>query len=255
MSIEVARKPATCGQCHLEPDVPAFNVYKESKHGNIYDSLKDKWNWNSVPWKVGEDFTAPTCATCHNSLVVDSRQNIIAERSHDFASRLWIRIFGLIYSHPQPKKGDTYTILNDDDQPLPTTFKGIPASRFLIDSSEQQARKEKMTQVCKSCHGSQWVSGYIERFEKTVTEVDDMTRTATDIISEAWERAIADKTNPFDELIEMHWIRHWLIYSNSVRYGSAMMGPDYQTFKNGWWSMSENLLIMMELLENETGGD
>ena len=33
-SIEIARKPYTCAQCHLEPDVPAWDVYKESKHGN-----------------------------------------------------------------------------------------------------------------------------------------------------------------------------------------------------------------------------
>lgn len=38
-SIKIARKPDTCGQCHLEHDVPAYNVYKESKHGNIYASL------------------------------------------------------------------------------------------------------------------------------------------------------------------------------------------------------------------------
>jgi hydroxylamine dehydrogenase len=34
-SIEVARKPYTCSQCHIEPDVPAWNVYEQSKHGNI----------------------------------------------------------------------------------------------------------------------------------------------------------------------------------------------------------------------------
>ena len=26
----------SCAQCHLEPDVPAWNVYHESKHGDIY---------------------------------------------------------------------------------------------------------------------------------------------------------------------------------------------------------------------------
>ena len=29
-SIEMARKPATCGQCHLDPDVPALNVFNAS---------------------------------------------------------------------------------------------------------------------------------------------------------------------------------------------------------------------------------
>ena len=45
--IEVARKPYTCGQCTIsDPDVPAFEVYKESKHGNIFFSMQHGWNWN-----------------------------------------------------------------------------------------------------------------------------------------------------------------------------------------------------------------
>ena len=47
-SIEVARDPRTCAQCHLEPDVPAYNIYKESKHGNIFESSEGKWNLENV---------------------------------------------------------------------------------------------------------------------------------------------------------------------------------------------------------------
>jgi hydroxylamine dehydrogenase len=35
-SIEMARKPYTCKECHVGPDVPAFKVYSASKHGNIF---------------------------------------------------------------------------------------------------------------------------------------------------------------------------------------------------------------------------
>jgi len=52
-SIEIARKPYTCGQCHLEPDVPAYNIYKESKHGNIFESKKESW-----PWHISRFFPA-----------------------------------------------------------------------------------------------------------------------------------------------------------------------------------------------------
>ena len=104
-SIEIARQPHTCEQCHLEPDVPAYEVYMESKHGNIFESKRESWKWNDVPWKLGTDFTAPTCAVCHVSLLTDSQGNLIAERSHNFGSRLWVRAFGLVYSHPQPKDG------------------------------------------------------------------------------------------------------------------------------------------------------
>ena len=39
-SIEMARKPFTCSECHKGPDVPAYKVYEVSKHGNIFNSKK-----------------------------------------------------------------------------------------------------------------------------------------------------------------------------------------------------------------------
>ncbi|NIN95684.1 MAG: hypothetical protein GTO49_12040, partial [Anaerolineae bacterium] len=63
-----ARKPETCGQCHLGPDHPQHEIYEESKHGNIYASEGDSWNWESPSGQWGpKDITAPTCATCHIS--------------------------------------------------------------------------------------------------------------------------------------------------------------------------------------------
>ena len=116
-SIAIARKPFTCAQCHLEPDVPAWEVYRESKHGNIFLSKEKEWDMKNVPWVVGKDFQAPTCASCHNSLLVSDDGTVIAQRNHDFGSRLWVRLFGLIYSHPQPKSGNTTIIKNQDGLP------------------------------------------------------------------------------------------------------------------------------------------
>jgi len=248
-SIEVARKPYTCGQCHLEPDVPAYNVYKESKHGNIYDSYKSSYNWSEVPWKVGEDFKTPTCASCHNSLITTSDGTVIAERSHDFADRLWVRIFGLIYSHPQPKSGKTFEILNGDGLPMPVTFDNKPATDFLISQDEQNLRKEKMTAVCKSCHSTSWVEHNFKKFDNTLFEADEMVRTSTAIMKEAWQKGLENNNNPFDEQIELLWQRQWLFYGNSLKYASAMMGPDYAAFKNGWWELSQNLQKMHDLIK------
>lgn len=79
-SIEIARKPYTCAQCHVEPDTPAWNVYKESKHGNICLSKKGEWNFDNVPWVLGEDFSAPTCSVCHNSLLTNPFDDAIEKR-------------------------------------------------------------------------------------------------------------------------------------------------------------------------------
>lgn len=249
-SIEIARKPYTCAQCHLDPDVPAWNVYKESKHGNIFFSKFTEWDFNAVPWTVGKDFKAPTCATCHNSLLVSPQGELIAERSHDFGARLWVRLFGLPYSHPQPKTGDTTLIRNKDGLPLPTAFTGEPASGFLIDAPEQEKRLGMMKGVCLACHGTGWTNGHFEKLRNTTMETDAMTLAATQLMLDAWNRKVEERSNPFDESIEKLWLRQWLFYCNSIRYASAMTGaPDYATFKNGWWELTDNLQKMKDMID------
>ncbi len=249
-SIQTAREPYTCSQCHLEPDVPAWEIYRESKHGNIFFSDNNKWNLTNVPWKVGTDFQAPTCATCHNSLLVTPDNTVIVERSHDFGARLWVRIFGLIYSHPQPKSGNTSIIVNQDNLPLPTTFSGKIAEKYLIDSNEMTNRMNKMESVCKSCHSTNWTENHFIHLDSVIVQTDEMTKTATQLISKAWEKGLEDQTNPFDEEIEKMWIEQWLFYANTVRYSAAMTGaPDYQAFKHGWWNMTKNIEHMKNAIE------
>jgi hypothetical protein len=250
-SIKEARKPYTCSQCHAEPDVPAWYVYKVSKHGNIFSARSHEWDFDAVPWAVGRDFLAPTCATCHNSLIVSpSSGEVIAERTHDFGSRLYMRIFGLIYSHPQPKSGNTSVIKNTDGLPMPTTFTGQMAQDYLIDQQEQQNRLGKLKSVCTSCHSSDWTNQHFVKFENHVVETDKMTLAATQLVQKAWDLKIADSANPFDEAIEQMWIRQWLFYSNTVRYASAMTGAyDYTGFNFGWWDLSENLQHMNDMIE------
>jgi hydroxylamine dehydrogenase len=248
-SIEIARKPYTCAQCHLEPDTPAWNVYKESKHGNIYLSKGNSWNFDNVPWVLGDDFAAPTCSVCHNSLIVDPEGEILAKRTHDFGERLWVRLFGLIYSHPQPRQGDVTSIRNADGLPLPTTFTGEPATEYLIEPASQERRKAAMSAVCSGCHSTDFYTLHWDKMDKTIKEVDAMILTATQVMVSAWESGAADKTNPFDELIEKNWTLQWLFYGNSIKYASAMTGaPDYAAFKNGYWEMSKGLEEMKDIL-------
>ncbi len=249
-SIEVARKPYTCGQCHHEPDVPAWNVYEESKHGNIFHSKNHEWDFDPVPWVVGKDFKTPTCSVCHNSLIAKPDGEVVAERSHDFGSRLWVRLFGLIYSHAQPKSGDTSIIRNKDGLPLPTTFTGEPASGYLIDTAEQEKRLDRIKSICFACHTTDWTNGHFRKLAATIRETDEMVRTSTILMTEAWDKGVADKTNPFDEPIEKMWVRQWLFYANTIRYSSAMTGaPDYTSFKLGWWELSDNLRQMKDAID------
>ena len=205
-SIEMARKPQTCKECHTGPDVPAYKVYSASKHGNIYSAMKKSWNFNSVPWTVGDDFTAPTCATCHISLVTNTDGDVVVERTHRMNDRLPWRLFGLVYAHPHPIEPNLTIIKNKSGLHLPTDLDGTPAASFLIDKKEQIKRTENFQQLCLNCHDKSWVNGHWKRVENTIQQTNRATKTATELMQHIWKDGFAkgflQKKNPFDEAIE-----------------------------------------------------
>ncbi len=242
-SIQMARKPHTCKECHVGPDVPAFPVYAASKHGNIQAAMDSRWDFQAVPWTVGEDFSAPTCGTCHISLLVNKDGDVVAERSHQMNNRLPWRIYGLIYAHPHPQSPDTTIIRNKDGQPLPTDLNGRFARKYLIDNKEMQDRKATMQKICLSCHSSAWVNGHWEKFEKAIETTNAEILTATKFMRDIWNSGLAEGLergkNPFDEAIEKKWQLTWLFYANAIRFSSAMAGGgDYGVFAGGRYQMS-----------------
>lgn len=261
-SIEMARKPHTCKECHVGPDVPAYKVYSASKHGNIYSSMNGTWDFNAVPWTLGKDIAAPTCATCHVSLVVNTEGEVINERTHRMNDRLGMRIFGIIYAHPHPIDPDTSKIRNKDGLPLPTDFEGGLADGYLIGKEEQDARRKTMQATCLACHGSSWVNGYFKRLDHSIEATNRNIRTATGMMSEAWAKGYAkglsQGENPFDESMERLWTDAWLLYANNIRFVSAMAGGgDYGVFEDGRYHLTKAMmdlqdrLSMREMLEEQ----
>ncbi len=252
-SIAVARKPYTCAECHKGPDVPAYKVYMVSKHGNLFSSLQNEWDFKSVPWKVGEDFTAPTCAVCHVSQLVNKRNDLLALRTHQMNDRSKWRLFGLIYAHAHPKSPDTTIIKNSAGLPLPTELTGEPVSKYLIDEEEQEIRQMTMENVCLSCHSTSWVVKRFEQLDHTVKETNRHTLEATKLMLKAWEsgaaRGLARNDSIFNEAIERKWVENWLFYANSIRFSSAMGGADYGVFANGRWAQTRNLTELADWLE------
>ncbi len=251
-SIELARKPYACAKCHIGPDVPVYKVYFASKHGNVFDALEHKWDFDAVPWTVGRDFNAPTCSVCHVSLLVNDDGEVLAERTHQMNDRKAWRLFGLIYAHPEPKSPDTTVIRNSADLPLPTDFSGEPASTYLISKEEQEARRDRMQRVCLGCHGTTWVSGHFKRLDHTLDTTNAMTLASTKIMEKAWAEGLvsgpARGDGLFNEGMEKKWMEQWLFYANSTRFASAMMGADYGVFADGRWSMSKNVQELVDQL-------
>ena len=245
-SLEMARKPYTCKECHVGPDVPAFKVYSASKHGNIFSAMEKNWNFKAVPWTVGQDFTAPTCAACHVSLLTNTDGEVIARRTHAMNGRLAWRIFGLIYAHPQPKSPDTTVIRNDDNQPLPTDFAGGFASDFLISKDDISSRRETMQALCLGCHDRSWVRGHFEKYQHVIAETNGSVRAATDLMGRIWKDGLATGPgaggSPFDEAIERTWMDTWLFHANTIRFSSAMAGGgDFGVFADGRYELSRKI--------------
>ena len=253
-AIQMARKPATCSECHKGPDVPGYKVYEVSKHGNIYAAMggAKTWDFTNVPWTVGEDFSAPTCATCHVSLLVDGDGKIIVRRTHRMNDRLAWRIMGLIYAHPQTKSPDTTIITNSAGLPLPTELTGEPVDKFLIDEAEQKKRQDTMKGICLTCHSEPWVEGQYALLEYAIEMNNKMTLTPTQVLLSAWQegaaKGLAQNDSIFNEAIEKEWVEQWLFYANTTRYAAAMIGADYGVFANGRWQMSKNVQEMMDRL-------
>lgn len=247
-SIQVAREPATCSECHKGPDVPAYKIYKVSKMGNLFTALHDDFDLNHVPWRIGTDFTAPTCATCHVSLVVDPDDNVLVRRSHRMNDRLSMRLFGLIYAHPHPRSSSTYHIQNKQGLYLPTELSGENVSSALIDEEEQNRRNLEMKKVCTGCHSRQWTDNHFIILDEVVEYSNGMTLTATQLMQYAWKEGLAKglntSANPFDEALERKWIETWLFYANSTRLSAAMAGADYGVFDRGRWHLSRTVQEM-----------
>jgi len=250
-SIEMARKPYTCKECHVGPDVPAFKVYAASKHGNIFSSMHSSWNFKAVPWTIGKDFTAPTCASCHVSLLVNTDEEVVVERTHQMNNRLPWRILGLIYAHSHPVDPNTSIIRNKDGLPLPTDFEGGLATEFLIDEKEKDTRRQTMQAVCLNCHDASWVSGHWKRFENTIAETNAKTLTATRIMQDIWKLGLANRQDSiYNEAIERKWSETWLFYANTIRFASAMGGGgDYGVFSDGRYQLSKTLLELNDWLD------
>src|SRR5262249_40292028 len=67
-SVEIARLPTSCGQCHMGPDHSQLEIYNESKHGVMFAAQKSHLKLDVAPKELtSRDMFVPTCATCHMS--------------------------------------------------------------------------------------------------------------------------------------------------------------------------------------------
>lgn len=196
-----ARQPEACGRCHMGPDHPQIEIYKESMHGVIFSANVDKMNLNSRSWVVGQDYSkAPTCATCH---------------------------MGGTPSNPEPTH-DTGTRLSWTLRPAVS-----------IHQSNWEQNREAMKDVCLNCHATGLVEGFYKQYDDTVNLYNSKYGEPAAAIMKTLAENHKISTTPFDAQIKWDYFEMWHHEGRAARMGTAMMGADFTQW-HGFYEVSKD---------------
>jgi len=199
-SVEEARKPETCGQCHMGPDHPQIEIYTESKHGNIYQAEGDTWNWTADEWEAGEDYRAPTCAACHMSAAPG------VATTHDVGSRLSWELEPAVSKHTDNTANSLGLTIGD--------------------GATWQQKRDRMKAVCGQCHSETWVDNYYDQADLAVELYNIQYSDALETVNGLYDDGLLTP-EAFDEPIEFKIYEMWHHEGRRARMGSFMQGPDY----------------------------
>lgn len=233
-----ARQPENCGRCHLGPDHPQMEIWKESKHGISFEANRARLVADmkkSKTWIPGKDYEAgPTCASCHMGATAK------LPATHDVGARI------------------SWTL-------RPPVSEKIDASAIKAGKKNVktwQDRRGDMQQVCASCHADAWVENFYTQFDGLVNLYNDKFGTpATVLMKLATAKKLIPSDVQFTTKIEFTYFFLWHHEGRRARHGAAMMGPDYTQW-HGMFEVAERFYShfvpeLRELIKEskEKGGD
>ncbi len=186
-SLEQARKPETCNNCHIGPDHPQWEIYQESAHGILYATMGSTWNWDAEAGNLTvTDFPAPTCALCHMSGFGTNGT------THDVGDRLSWYLFSSI-SQQRPNWEDNRT---------------------------------HMQSVCFECHNKNFITSMYSGADAATQQVNDWVTASNDLVAPLQKQGLINTAN-FDEPIDFTYFDLWHYWGRTTKFGTWMQGPDY----------------------------
>ena len=233
-SAELARRPETCGKCHLGPDHPQAEIYAESKHGIAFAKNERLMNLDlpGGKWVLGKDYTqAPTCSTCHLGPVAPHANYSGLKLTHDVGARISWTLRPKISIQPKGTVDQDGTVILKDPM----------------------NRREDMKQVCLTCHSDIWVNNFYVQFDQAVRLYNEKYAKPAVAIYEFLEKEAIIDDVPMNEEMDYVFFELWHHEGRRARHGASMMGPDYVQW-HGFYELSRNfythfLPLAVELAE------
>ncbi|MBT4790252.1 MAG: hydroxylamine oxidoreductase [Halobacteriovoraceae bacterium] len=215
-SVAQARNPENCGKCHMGPDHPQIEIYKESKHGIAFYANKDKMNLENGKWIPGEDYNAaPTCATCHMSATKT------LPVTHDVGLRISWNNRPPVSVRPEVS-----------DKKLGLPGQNIPWRK----------RRDDMQNVCQSCHNKNFVGNFYIQYDALINLYNNkFAKPGLKLMKAVKPLLIPVK---FANKLDFIWFEIWHHEGRRARHGASMMGPDY-THWHGTYEIAKHFYVKM----------
>jgi hypothetical protein len=186
-SVEVARLPNTCGQCHMGPDHSQLEIYDESKHGVLFHAQRKLLNLGVEPRKLTtRDMFVPTCATCHMS-----------------------GLNGLNVTH-DPSERLSYNLFAEVSEKRPHYIRAQAA----------------MKDVCLNCHTRAIVDRVYRQAEQVVVDTNEKIKTARSVVDGLRKDGVLSG-KPFEKPIDFAYFDLWHYFGRTAKHGAFMGGADF----------------------------
>jgi hypothetical protein len=186
-SVELARLPSTCGQCHMGPDHSQVEIYGESKHGALFAAQRSTQNLRADPKHLTTaDMSVPTCSTCHMSGLDGLAM------THDTTERLsWFLFAPISTKRPAYDRG-------------------------------QAAMKD----VCTRCHARSRIDAFFAGAEAVLQATNEKVQGATDVMNALRKDGLVS-SKPFSDPLTFDEFDLWHYYGRTAKHGAFMGGADF----------------------------
>lgn len=214
-SVEIARLPRTCGQCHMGPDHSQIEIYEESRHGILFNAQRNFLNLSAPPKTLTtRDMFVPTCATCHLS-----------------------GINGLKVTH-NPGERLSYYLADAITKPRPNF-------------ADAQAN---MKQVCNQCHTKALIDRVYTQAEEVVKTTNEKVQKAQELVAGLRKEGLLGN-KPYQSSVDFVLFDLWHYDGRTAKHGAFMGGADFVQWHGNYELLKKQVELegMAEELRAEHG--